>query len=261
MKTTLAGPKQRPVWARGTAFEDGGDIVLRRENAEDYAFYEQDRLERLLLDLAGLRNMGSLADPSQLNPGPALAFARRHGLLWHGPEQLEEGDCRESLASWFFESEELAISIALYMSVRECVGAGSTKPLRQYLQLQRDLGVFWGIMPKDSEELLKGMSIILAERVNNGMKGCQQTFLAACGLMRDGAEVGPAGDFRYSVDPANLVAAAYHEFAALMVTKARFKGCPGCGQVFRAEHGNRTYCSEGCSDRTRKRRQRAKPPH
>lgn len=245
------------MWTRGAAFVDGGDIVLRREDAEDYGFHEQDRLESLLLDLAGLRNMRSPADPSQLDAAPALAFARRHGLLWHEPRQLAEGECRESLVSWFYEGEELMLSIALYMTIRECVGTGSAKPLRQYLQLHRDLGVFWGAMPEDSEELLKGISITLAERINNGMEGCEQTFLAACGLVRDGEEVGPAGDFVYSVDPANLVAAAYHELASLIVTKARFKGCPGCGIVFRAGHGNKVYCSSGCSERARKRKQRA----
>jgi ribosomal protein S27AE len=113
-------------------------------------------------------------------------------------------------------------------------------------------------MPQDPEELLNGLSIILAERINNGMAGCQQTFLAACGLERDGVRVGPPGDFRYSVDATSLLAAAYSQLASLIVTKARFKGCPGCGQVFRAEHGNRMYCTSTCSDRARKRKQRAR---
>lgn len=258
MKTISVGPRQRPTWARGFARVDGNDIVLRREDAEDYAFFEQDRLEELVLDVAGLRNIGTLSNPGQLDPQLALAFVRRYGLLWHGPEQLASGECREPLRSWFLEGEELMLSIALHMTLRESLDAGTVQPLRQYLRLMRDLGIFYGAMPQDSEKLLRGISIILAERVNKGMQGCKQTFLAACSLERDGAEVGPPGDFRYSIDPANLVAAAYSEFASLMVTKARFKGCPGCGRVFRAEHGNRTYCNDACSERSRKRKQRAK---
>jgi ribosomal protein S27AE len=246
------------MWARGIARVDGNDIVLRREDAEDYVFFEQDRLDKLVLDVAGLRNIGTLTDSEQLDPQLALAFVRRHGLLWHGPEQLASGECREPLRSWYFEGEELTLSIALYMTLRESLNTSSTQPLQQYLRLLRDLRIFWGAMPQDSEELLSGISIALAERVNKGMEGCKQTFLAACGLELDGVRLGPPGDFRYSVDPKSLLAAAYSQFASLIVTKARFKGCPGCGQIFRAEHGNRIYCSSTCSERARKRKQRAK---
>jgi hypothetical protein len=237
---------------------DGNDIVLRREDAEDYAFFEQDRLDKLVLDVAGLRNIGTLADPERLDPQPALAFVRRHGLLWHGPEQLASGECREPLRSLYFEGEELTLSIGLYMLLRESLNTSSAQPLKQYLWLLRDMRVFFGAMPQDSEELLRGISIKLAERISSGMEGCQQTFLAACSLERGGVEVGPPGDFLWGVDPPNLVAAAYNQFASLIVTKARFKGCPGCGLFFRAEHGNQIYCSSSCSDRARKRKQRAK---
>jgi ribosomal protein S27AE len=237
---------------------DGNDIVLRREDAEDYALFEKDRLDKLVLDVAGLRNIGTLADSEQLDPQPALAFVKRHGLLWHGPEHLASGECKEPLRSLYLEGEELMLSIALYMLLRESLNKSSVQPLKQYLWLLRDMGVFFGVMPQDSEELLRGISIILAERVHKGMEGCEQTFLAACGLERDGVEVGPPGDFRFSVDPKSLLAAAYSQFASLIVTKARFKGCPGCGQIFRAEHGNRIYCSSTCSDRARKRKQRAR---
>jgi hypothetical protein len=237
---------------------DGNDIVLRREDAEVYAFFEEDRLDKLVLDVAGLRNIGTLANPERLDHQPALAFVKRHGLLWHGPEQLATGECREPLRSLYLEGEEFTLSIALYMFLREATNTSSAQPLQQYLRLLRDVGIFWGAMPQGTEELLNGLSIRLAERINNGMQGCQQTFLAACGLERDGVRIGPPGDFRYSVDPTNLLAAAYSQFASLIVTKARFKGCPGCGQLFRAEHGNRTYCTTDCSERTRKRRQRAR---
>lgn len=258
MKTISLGPNQRPIWSRGSAFVDGGDIVLRREDAEDYAFFEEDRLEELLLNVVGLRHMGSLSDPSELDPQPALSFVRRHGLLWHGPEQLARGECREPLSSWYFQGEEFMLSVAIYMTIRDSLDTDSTAPLREYLRLQRDYGIFWGAMPTDPQELLEGLSIILAERINGGMENCNQTFLAACGLQRDGIKVGPAGDFRYSVNPGNLVAAANNQLASLIVTKKRFKECKGCGQVFQVEHGNRSYCTDACSERTRKRRQRAK---
>jgi ribosomal protein S27AE len=113
-------------------------------------------------------------------------------------------------------------------------------------------------MPSELEKPQEGMSILLGERINAGLQGSKQTFVAACSLNRDGEKVGKAGDYRYSVDPSNLVAAAYYEFASLVVTKRRFRYCAGCGHYFVAHHGNRIYCDERCWERTRKRKQRAR---
>lgn len=134
----------------------------------------------------------------------------------------------------------------------------SCSPLRQYLLPLRDLGIFYGAMPdyRAVEEFQNGISTILAERVDTGMAGCNQTFVAACSLVKNGEKVGGPADFRYSVDPQNLVAAAYNEFASLIVRHARFKKCLGCGRYFRPEHGNQDYCEPSCSTRTRKREQR-----
>ena len=140
---------------------DGSDIVLRREDAEDYAFFEEDRLDKLVLDVAGLRNIGTLADPERLDPRPALAFVRRHGLLWHGPEQLASGECREPLRSLYLEGEELTLSTALYMLLRESLNTSSTQPLKQYLWLLRDMGVFFGSMLMYSENLFSVFRNIL----------------------------------------------------------------------------------------------------
>jgi len=146
------------MWARGSAHLDGNGIVLRREDAEDYAFFEEDRLDKLVLDVAGLRSIGTLTDSEQLDPPTCPGLCERHGLLWHGPEQLASGECREPLRSLYFEGEELTLSIALYMLLREATNTSSAQPLHQYLWRLRDVGIFWGAMPQDPEELLNGLS-------------------------------------------------------------------------------------------------------
>jgi hypothetical protein len=82
VKTTSIEPRERPMWARGSAHLDGNGIVLRREDAEDYAFFEEDRLDKLVLDVAGLRSIGTLTDSEQLDPQPALAFV--NGMVFSG---------------------------------------------------------------------------------------------------------------------------------------------------------------------------------
>ncbi len=116
-------------------------------------------------------------------------------------------------------------------------------------------------MPEKDEELLEYASILLAKQITEGLEGCTPTILAACSLVRGGEKVGPAGDFRSSINPSNLVAVAYNNLVTLIESKAWFKECVGCGELFRMKpefHTDRTYCDDACYDRTRKRKQRAK---
>lgn len=258
LKTISIGPRQRPTWVRGRARLESDEIILDERNAETYTFFEPDQCENLLLDLAELRLLGSIADFRVTSPHHAIDFTKRHGLLWHRPGELGSEKCRESLTDWLIVGHELSISIGLYMKLQESVDTGLAEPLRQYLLPLRDLGIFYDAMPdyRAVEEFQNRISTILAERVNTGMAGCNQTFVAACSLVKNGEKVGGPADFRYSVDPQNLVAAAYNEFASLIVRHARFKKCLGCGRYFRSEHGNQDYCEPSCSTRTRKREQR-----
>jgi hypothetical protein len=81
--------------------------------------------------------------------------------------------------------------------------------------------------------------------------------------VRDGGrKEGPAGDFRTSINPSNLVAVAYYELVTQIESNAWFKECVGCGLHFRLDprihHRNRAYCTDACYERTRKRKERAK---
>lgn len=217
------------------------------ERARPFDAFEPEHYETLLPDMAALR------DPKLQDP---VAFARRHGLLWHGPNELGQGECRESLRDWWIAGAELSITILLYIALHEGLDAGSGEPVRRFLRGFRDRGLVWGSFPDDDEGCLESASIILGERITRGLEGCNQTFAAACGLVRDGEKVGRPGDFRFGIDPPNLVGAAYHELALLIVTRVEFRECAGCGRLFRPDHGRQIYHEKSCSNRRRQHKRR-----
>ena len=259
----------RPMWAKGLADITGDEIVLSRKRSQPYPLFEEpEQNERLLMDLAELRNLGVIVNGRILNKrmkNPLLAkdFVRRHGLLWHRPEEGSD-ECRESWQSWLVAGYKLSLTIGLYAGLKEAITTDSTdrtKPLRATLRITRDLGNAFGAMPEKDEDLLEHVSILLAKRITEGLEGCTPTILAACSLVRSGEKVGSAGDFRSSINPSNLVAVAYNELVTLIESKAWFKECVGCEKKFRLNldihHRDKSYCEDACYERTRKRKQRA----
>jgi hypothetical protein len=247
MATKSIGLRQYPVWVRGPAHIDGDEIVLNVEEARPFDAFEPEHYQTLLPDLAALH------DPKLQDP---VAFVRRHGLLWHGPNEVDKGECRESLRDWSIEGLELHITILLYVALNEGIDAHSGEPVRRFLRSLRDIGVVWGRLPDDEGECLESASIHLAERITRVLEGCNQTFVAACSLVRDGKKVGPAGDFRFSIDPPNLVGAAYNELASLIVTRAEFRECVGCGRLFQPDHGRQIHHTKSCGNRKRQHKHR-----
>ena len=121
MVTKSEGVRPWPVWVRGRAKIEGDEIVLDATRAETFSAFEPEHYETLLLDLAALRNF-KLQDP--------VAFARRHGLLWHGPDQVSRGEVREDLRWWGAVGEYLSMTIGLYVSLQKGLesGAGGAGP-------------------------------------------------------------------------------------------------------------------------------------
>lgn len=263
MDTAQIVALHRPTWTRGRAQIDGNYIVLEGSRVAEYGLLDDpEQRVRLLMDLAGLCRMGLTDDGHIADARHALDFARRHGLLWHRPTSGGVC-CRESMESWLVEGVNLTESITLHLYLREAIATSSTERLRARLRKWRDGTTFWGAMPEEDEELLEGISVRLAEQISRGLEGCSPTILAACGLARDGGpKEGPAGVFRTSIRPTNLVAVAYYELALQIESKASFKECRGCDMLFRLDprihHRDRAYCTDACYERTRKRKERAR---
>lgn len=253
------------TWTRGLVEIEGNEIVLYAKNAKPYSLFEDpEQHERLLMDLAGLRNLGAIVGGRILNShikNQPLAeeFARWHGLLWH---QMGGDDSRETWQSWLVAGYKLSRTIGLYMKLKEAIDMESTESLRSFLRATRDTRNASGRIPDGDRDILEHVSGEIATLVSKGLEGCSPTIIAASSLERgNGKKEGPAGDFRSSIDPSNLVAVAYYELVAQIESKAWFKQCIGCGELFRMKpgfHRDRAYCEDACYERTRKSEERAK---
>ena len=99
------------TWAKGRARVENGEIVLDKDRAEEYEFRRPEDSERMAFDLAALvQHKGDERE--------AKSFAGRHGLLWHGGEDLESsGECRESLGDWWREGGAMSCVGGLYENI------------------------------------------------------------------------------------------------------------------------------------------------
>jgi predicted nucleic acid-binding Zn ribbon protein len=243
--------RQHPEWVRGPAYVEGDEIILYEAAAERYFTDESEHRQRLLMNLIELRDC---------EPQDVVSFVYHHGLLWHGPEQLGSGECRESLTEWRVAVGNLWVTIGLYLTLNGAWEAGTAKPVREYLKRLRDpdIDLFYERIPDNDRQCLEAASTLLAERITRGMEGCSWTLVAACSLWREGVQEGGPMDFLLGDDPPDLVAAAYAQLAQRLAKKAPFEECEGCGKTFTPEHGRQRYCSKRCNNRARKARQRAR---
>jgi hypothetical protein len=244
MTTESIGIRPRPRWIRGDAHIEDGEIVLDVARARSYDFFDPKHYATLLPDLAALRDF-KLQAPE--------GFARKHGLLWHGPADFASGSCQESLHKWQRVGEYLTMTIALYMALKHSLDENTAEPVRRFLWVCRDGGLFIDKIPDHKDELFEYVSIQLAELITRGLEGTKQTFVADCGLTRAGKKVGPAGNFRYLTDTPDLVATAYKHLASLIVTRVEFRECKECGRLFQPTHGNQWYHVAECGRNKRRR--------
>lgn len=257
------GIRPRPTWVRGPAFVDGNEIVLPARRTEEYVAFEPDHSFELLSDLVRLPGLGEVYFPENrldikiTNPRLAEDFANKHGLLWHGPKQVRDNECRESLKDWFFAGFELGRSATLYAIIERCE-EGSAEPVRQLLRRDRDAGLFHRFpLPDDDNDLLEYASIQLAESITRGLAECTPTLSAMCALLEDGAKVGGVGDFRFGNEAGSLVGAAYYELAHLISRKAWVTKCDECGEMLIPEDARQRYHKK-CGARKRQRERRAR---
>ena len=218
--------------------------------------YDIREPEDLLSDLLGL--WGTQKSRLKLER-EVLDFVLRHGLLWHGPEQVGSGDCREPLKKVLESSLKIGEAALLHARLREAVESGSTAPLKNFQPV-----VNWeDFLEKasDDNEYLSQASAWLAELVNLGMRGSQRLTTAACTLTQSESDRSPVagpGVFVFMVGPPTLEAAAYVHFANNIEAQIEMNECIGCGRPFQPKSGKQKYCSESCANTNRWRRWKEK---
>jgi len=245
--------------------------VLVERAAEHYPAFDPEHSTRLLLELGNLAKIGQIVKRGKTlgyqvtDTWRAVEFAKEHGFLWHGPRQLGSGEFRETLGEWYAAGVELKVTTAMYSKIKQGLEEPepSAEPVRRYLRMWRDAGLFKRIsLSDDDDELLDYACIQLAERISRGLEDCTPTFSAACGLLEDGTKVGTVGDFRFGNDPGSLVGAANYQLASLVSRKKLVRECEECKEMFIPEDPRQRYHPKcGARKRQRERRQRRKASH
>jgi hypothetical protein len=225
---------EHPEWVRGPARVKDQEIVLDESRAEKYWLYESEQAEQMAFDLAAMALHRSGRDPQQ-----AVAFVRRYGLLWHGPDKLGSGECRESLGNWWLAAEPLFSMLSMSIALGEAMREGSAAPVQQFFARIGGLPVDF---PTD-EAYLMAATVIAARLINQGLQDGRWGMVTA----------GP-GELQLAYYPTNLIDAAYANIAALVATKAEFKECAGCGRIFKPKSGKQKYHAPECATRARQRR-------
>lgn len=248
-RSGLAQWQQYPAWVRGPAHMVNDEVVLDEGRAEPYLMRGT---EDLMFDLADLA-----ADWNKRNTRDVLAFARRHGLLWHGERDLGTGTCREPLSEWWGESRRMAFLMQLSAELNESVRIDSGRPIRKMIG---DFPEMFGASAQEArmqwlalsdQELMHTASMLLAEAVTTKLEGTNMGLVSGAhtSLRPNGPQI-----FLLSQNPPNLLAAAYVQFAQTVVSRAPIEECPGCRRRFIPRSGKQKYCTNRCASTSRWRR-------
>jgi hypothetical protein len=229
------GPRE---WARGPARVVGGEVVLEEDRAEKYFLDTPEANERMAFALATLSFVGQ-----KLAPEGVIAFVKRYGLLWHGTPG--SGQCREALDDWATAVLQLWFAGTLYLKLMNSVREGTATEVRDFM---RKFGRYFP--QATEEEYTLHASVFLQTMINSGLWGTPDR-MCVWGLVLEGP-----GKLTLGYFPPDLLSAAYASFAHLMTNRFEIKECPGCGRLFRPEHGGQKWCARGCGSTYRARRRR-----
>ena len=220
-----------PEWVRGPSRVVNGEIILDENRAERYV---PGFTDRALFELAVAKDYQDFR-----------AFVRRYGLLWHGPNYLGTGECRESVSEWQEAAYEANLILLLYMKLGEAERTGSADSLRS-------LNMAWQGMPETSndEDYLKLVSMGLAGLINKHVAQYPMVLVPAFRF----EEKAPLGEFVFDRQPPNLHEALYTDLATMIAQRAELKECVGCGRLFHPESGKQKYCTKSCASTSRWRR-------
>jgi hypothetical protein len=234
-------------WVRGRAYVADGQIILEAGKAETYAF---GQLDNLPLDLAMLDE----GDPQQI-----VAFVRRYGLLWHGPDELGNGtqELRESVQDWRHVVALLGNTINFYVDLRKAKKDDPRDTLRKSTSLLFAHAFMSGLAAEENQQWTDDDYVnlgneLLSAWLDDKVRGCALGVVpvAEQDVRSHQAQV------LLTYHPSDLETAAYTELAMLIANQRELRLCKGCGRWFLPTSSKNLYHEPNCSDKTRKRRQR-----
>lgn len=229
------------TWAKGQTRVENGEIILEKGRAEEYEFKSPEESERMAFDLAALvRHVGDERE--------AKSFAGRHGLLWHGWDDLKNGECRESLEDWWREAGRLYFAGALYYNIWKSKRDGSAKKVQNFLR-QYGYG-FPYLVPNSKDfdnEYITEASLVLQALVDEGLNAGPNDDPAAPKRRRRSrwalATVGP-GKFRLTQYTPDLLSRSYSAFTTIIAGNTETRFCRVCRKQFRPRSKRTEACDE-----------------
>jgi hypothetical protein len=246
-----------PTWARGRAWIEDDQIVLDKGRTKVYDVYgfESPRdSERMAFDLTSLA--GTQQDERKI-----VSFVMRWGLLWHGEEDLDKGECRETLQDWWTEAARLWFVGALYTHLMDSKDEGSATTVQKFL---RRFGFGFPSLPPThidfDNRYITGASKMIQDLINEGLNaGSNQEPQSAKGKRRCwwGLAAGGPGDFVLIQYPPDLLTRAYSAFAWLIANNVETRICPVCNSLFRPKPRQGVCCSPAHQSTYRARKSRA----
>jgi hypothetical protein len=238
------GPR---VWMRGPAQVIGSEVVLDEAKAETYLLGDPKEDERMAFALAALPFAGPSPSPKGIKD-----FVWRYGLLWHGAESLDTGQCRESLQDWAAASIQLGFVGALYQKLAD---SREQETIRELQVLMRQYGQFFPKAEESQDKYWLFAAARLRDLMNAGLWGSTTTKTKTLW----GMVLRETGDLVLGYYAPDLLTTAYAAFAHLMVNKYTMKTCAGCGALFRPPgRSDQKWCRPGCGSTTRAQKRRSR---
>ena len=191
-----------------------------------------------------------------------LAFVRRYGLLWHGPDNLQTDtrQLRESMRDWERVVAVLGNTINFYITLRRAENGDPRNILRNSASsasplfaraFRRRLAAEEKQQWTDENYLNLGNEL-LAAWLDDKVRGCT---LGVVPVAEQDARDHP-GQVLLTYRPSDLETAAYTELAMLIAGQQELRRCKGCGRWFLPTSSKNLYHDPSCATNARQRRRR-----
>jgi hypothetical protein len=233
-----AVPTAPSRWIRGRARYEGAAIALDPATVVEYVPLQD--AEGSLWQLAAVRQ-----------PADAVTFARRFGLLRHGPGSEE---LSEPWADWEATALRLHLVLVAAAMLRDAE-RGDQDALAYIVDLTSRIGLdpaFEALrdVSGDRERTMVLVSEWVALMVKQGMGKTTLGIETDADFKRNGRR-GTPGVFVFSPQPVDLLGWIYYELALTLVQGRPTRRCEGCGVMFLVTDGRRRFHDQRCAQRAR----------
>jgi len=187
------------------------------------------------------------------SPRDAIEFAERYGM--RGAVPLGVREVREPISEWLREAERFRRMLRQYTLLR---AAKETPEARSELlehwwpEVRRELmdsmgELFQELYPSDlsDDRKLDLISSDLAQSVGAGFERIPLSITALEGF---------PGTYLYDAEIRSLRVYLYQDLARKLVAAEPLRMCADCGRYFTVGDPRQQYCSEACTNRTRRQR-------